>query len=49
MFDVTAEETIGLAAACRLSPVLHIKAESVQEANRLAGVTWSHLAFSKSA
>jgi hypothetical protein len=42
MFDVSAEDTIGLAAQQELRPILQLRTESVQEANRLAGVTWTH-------
>jgi hypothetical protein len=45
MFEVSAEETILLASSCGLQHILNIRAPSVQLANRLAGVTWSHLAF----
>lgn len=48
MFEVTADETIQLAAAERLRPVLNVHTESIQEANRRAGVTWTRLAFLKS-
>ena len=47
MFDVTAEETIQLAEAQHLWPVLHMRAQSMQQANRLADVTWTYLGFSK--
>lgn len=47
MFEVTADETIELAQRQRLHPVLKLHAESVQERNRVAGVTWSRLAFVK--
>ncbi len=45
MFEVSAEETIRLAQAQGLRSLLNVDAESVQPGNRLAGVTWSHLAF----
>jgi hypothetical protein len=45
MFEVSAEETILLASSCALQHILNIRAPSVQLANRLAGVTWTHLAF----
>jgi SAM-dependent methyltransferase len=48
MFQVSAEETIGLAQAQGLHPVLNLHVESIQERNRAAGVTWTHLAFSAS-
>lgn len=47
MFDVTADETIALAAADGLQPVLQRQSESLQAANRRAGVTWTHLAFER--
>ena len=45
MFDVSAEESIALAHACGLRPVLHAHEPSLQAANRAAGVTWTRLAF----
>jgi hypothetical protein len=45
MFEVSAEETIALAQACGLRPVLHLHEPSLQPANRAAGVTWTRLAF----
>jgi 2-polyprenyl-3-methyl-5-hydroxy-6-metoxy-1,4-benzoquinol methylase len=45
MFAVSAEETIALAGARGLVPVLHVHAESSQASNRDAGVSWSQLAF----
>ncbi len=47
MFAVTADETIQLAAAERLRPILNIHTEALQEPNRSAGVTWTRLAFLK--
>jgi hypothetical protein len=47
MFDVGAEETIGLAQPHSLHPVLHLRTPSVQLVNRAAGVTWTRLAFVK--
>ena len=47
MFAVSAEETISLAQACGLRLVLNVHAESIQQANRQAGVMWSHLAFDR--
>ena len=47
MFDVSAQETITLARASGLDPVLHILTPSIQPANRQAGVTWTRLAFVK--
>ena len=48
MYDVTAGETIALAQARGLQPVLELRAPSVQQVNRDAGVTWTRLAFRKS-
>jgi SAM-dependent methyltransferase len=48
MFDVGAEETIALAKVQRLDAVIHTRTASMQPANRLAGVTWTRLAFVKS-
>ena len=45
MFEVTPEETIELARMQELHPVLSVRTESSQEANRAAGVTWTNLAF----
>ncbi|MBO0755937.1 MAG: SAM-dependent methyltransferase, partial [Bradyrhizobiaceae bacterium] len=45
MFEVTAAEAIELAGAARLRPVINVQTESVQPANRAAGVTWTRLAF----
>jgi protein-L-isoaspartate O-methyltransferase len=47
MFEVSADETVRLAAAQGLSPLLQRRTDSVQEANRRAGVTWTWLAFAK--
>ncbi|MCF8466684.1 MAG: class I SAM-dependent methyltransferase [Sneathiella sp.] len=47
MFDVSAEETTGLAMAERLFPIRNIQRESVQEGNRREGITWTSLAFRK--
>jgi SAM-dependent methyltransferase len=47
MFEVSPEETIDLAEMEGLQPVLNLRAESSQEANRLAGITWTSLAFVK--
>jgi SAM-dependent methyltransferase len=45
MFDVTAAETISLARTQGLQPVVNVARASIQAGNRLAGVTWTHLAF----
>ncbi len=47
MFEITPEETIGLARMQGLHPVVHLRTESSQERNRAAGVTWTNLAFVK--
>jgi SAM-dependent methyltransferase len=47
MFEVSADETIGLAEAEGLRPRLNEERGSIQAANRLAGVTWTFLAFKK--
>jgi len=47
MFEIPAEETIELAQMQDLHPVLNLRTESRQEANRVAGITWTNLAFVK--
>ncbi len=47
MFEIPAEETIELAQMHGLQPVLNVRTESSQEQNRLAGVSWTNLAFVK--
>jgi len=47
MFEISPEETIELAQTQDLHPVLNVRTESSQEANRLAGVSWTNLAFVK--
>ena len=47
MFEVSAEETMQLAQAQGLHPVLNWRTQSIQNVNRLAGVTWTRLAFMK--
>jgi hypothetical protein len=47
MFEIPAEETIQLAAMQGLQPLLNLRTESSQEQNRIAGVTWTNLAFVK--
>ena len=49
MFEVSAEETIELAATHALYPVLNQHRESTQAQNRAAGITWTLLAFVKAA
>ncbi|QYG08689.1 bifunctional 2-polyprenyl-6-hydroxyphenol methylase/3-demethylubiquinol 3-O-methyltransferase UbiG [Janthinobacterium sp. PAMC25594] len=45
MFEVTAAETIELAALQGLQLVLNIRTQSVSIENRIAGVSWTRLAF----
>jgi SAM-dependent methyltransferase len=45
MFDISGEETITLAGHHGLRPILNVRCESIQPANRAAGVTWTRLAF----
>lgn len=47
MFEVSAEETIELAAMQGLRPVLNLRTASSQEENRAAGITWTNLAFAR--
>lgn len=47
MFEVSAAETVELAAALGLRSILNLETQSVQQANRANGVTWSHLAFAR--
>src|SRR3979411_338297 len=47
MFEVSPEETIELAQMQDLHPVLNLRTESRQEQNRIAGITWTNLAFVK--
>ena len=47
MFDVSSEATISLAHTCGLRPIFNARAQSIQAANRTAGVTWTHLAFQR--
>jgi hypothetical protein len=47
MFEVSAEETIELARTHGLQAVLNLAVESSQEQNRIAGITWTKLAFAK--
>ena len=47
MFDITPEETIELARMQDLHPVLNLRKQSSQEANRTAWVDWTSLAFVK--
>ena len=47
MFEVSADETIALAGACGLRPLLNVRTASTQGVNRDAGITWSRLAFER--
>ena len=47
MFEITPEQTIELARMQDLHPVLNLRTQSSQEANRAAGVDWTSLAFVK--
>jgi 2-polyprenyl-3-methyl-5-hydroxy-6-metoxy-1,4-benzoquinol methylase len=47
MFEVTAAETIQLAALQGLQQVLNARTQSVSIENRMAGVSWTRLAFRK--
>jgi SAM-dependent methyltransferase len=47
MFEVSAEETIRLARVQGLRLLLNRRTESLQQANRAAGVWWTRLAFRK--
>jgi SAM-dependent methyltransferase len=47
MFNVSAEEMIELARTHGLQAVLNLSVESSQEQNRIAGITWTKLAFVK--
>jgi len=49
MFEVSAEETIRLAAPCGLHPVVNLHRESTLASNRAAGISWTILAFLKAA
>lgn len=49
MFEISPEETIELARMQGLHPVLNVRTESTQQANRVAGVDWNSLAFVKGA
>ena len=47
MFEISPEQTIELAGLHGLHPVLNLRVDSAQEANRLAGVSWTNLALVK--
>lgn len=45
MFDVSADETIALAASQKLIPLYNIHSGSMQPENQATGVTWTKLVF----
>jgi SAM-dependent methyltransferase len=45
MFEISPEETIELAQMQGLQAVLNVRTESSEQTNRLAGITWTNLAF----
>ncbi|MFZ6746219.1 class I SAM-dependent methyltransferase [Undibacterium sp. JH2W] len=45
MFDVSTEETIELAAAQNLLPILNVRTASLQKVNQQNAVMWTRLAF----
>jgi hypothetical protein len=47
MFEVSAEETIALAAHEGLTPVLNVHRPAAQAGNRAAGVSWTTLALAR--
>jgi SAM-dependent methyltransferase len=47
MFEIPDEETVELSGAHDLHAVLNLRVESALQANRDAGVSWTHLAFVK--
>ncbi len=47
MFEIPDEETIELAGAHDLRTILNLRVESALQANRDAGVSWTHLAFAR--
>ena len=47
MFEIPDEETVELARLQGLRSVLRLRAESAQQSNRDAGVSWTHLAFTR--
>ncbi len=47
MFEVDTDETIALAAAEGLKPVLNIHEQSKAEPNRSLGVTWTRMVFAR--
>jgi SAM-dependent methyltransferase len=47
MFEIPDQETIELAGAHGLHTVLNLRTESTLQANRDAGVSWTHLAFER--
>jgi SAM-dependent methyltransferase len=47
MFEIPDDETVELAQLQGLHAVLNLRTESALQANRDAGVSWTHLAFTK--
>lgn len=47
MYEIPDQETVELAGAHDLSVFFNVRAESALQANRDAGVSWTHLAFVK--
>jgi hypothetical protein len=47
MFEIPAEDTVALAQAQGLRPVLDLSVPSCRDRNRRAGVTWTRLGFAK--
>jgi 2-polyprenyl-3-methyl-5-hydroxy-6-metoxy-1,4-benzoquinol methylase len=47
MFDVTGEETMALAAPYGLTPISHIRRNSIMAENKSQGVEWTALVFEK--
>jgi SAM-dependent methyltransferase len=47
MFEVSSQETTELARMQGLQPVMNLSVESSGEQNRIAGITWTKLAFVK--
>ena len=47
MFEIPDQETVELAGAHHLNVVFNVRVESALQANRDAGVSWTHLAFER--
>jgi SAM-dependent methyltransferase len=47
MFEIPDEETVELARLEGLQPALNLRAESAQQANHDAGISWTHQAFAR--